>query len=212
MLPLLKTGEYLYKSFSYLMSECTRCGRRGFRRYLDSNQLGERAVPFRTERPSQVLITGSLALHIAPDISDRDQLHEPHPIGTPQPSIKDAHLRQQQPRRLWLGLDISTHSMSRENRLPPSTSRPLLSLNPPASTHLHLRYSSILFRHYSFAIMQKNEELDVEVIPSLSSSNIGEPLQETVVGTVQLVYHNETVLIPTPSPDPKGKSVFCVFS
>jgi len=35
--------------------------------------------------------------------------------------------------------------------------------------------------------------------------------EKKVVGTVQLLVHNETVLIPTPSPDPKGLFQSCRF-
>jgi hypothetical protein len=44
---------------------------------------------------------------------------------------------------------------------------------------------------------------------SVSHADTVEDLKVTrfePVGTVQLIDHNEVVLIPTPSPDPRGKS------
>lgn len=45
----------------------------------------------------------------------------------------------------------------------------------------------------------------VETAESQGSPDEIEPLpQKNVVGTVKLIVNKETVLIPTPSPDPKG--------
>lgn len=54
--------------------------------------------------------------------------------------------------------------------------------------------------------MDKDEAIcHVEDVHNVSEDG-EDVIRNKVVGTVQMYSHNETVLIPTPSPDPKGDS------
>lgn len=46
----------------------------------------------------------------------------------------------------------------------------------------------------------------MEVVADSRSGVADNATQPKLVGTVQMLSQNETVLVPTPSPDPKGKS------
>jgi hypothetical protein len=54
------------------------------------------------------------------------------------------------------------------------------------------------------------EKAELQTVQTMESLSAGEDditlaAEKEVVGTVQLLVKNETILIPTPSPDPKGR-------
>lgn len=62
--------------------------------------------------------------------------------------------------------------------------------------------------------MEKTSQSHTEVVSDIISGSTDDAIQSSPVGTVQMLSQNKTVLVPTPSPDPKGKpchEIQCVF-
>jgi len=59
--------------------------------------------------------------------------------------------------------------------------------------------------------LEKSSSKYVDAAAPVGEDDITIAPEMKVIGTVQLLVHNETVLIPTPSPDPKGLFQFCHF-
>jgi hypothetical protein len=56
--------------------------------------------------------------------------------------------------------------------------------------------------------MDKTKQAHVEIISTDTPSpidQIAESPEATTAGTVKILFQNQTVLVPTPSPDPNGK-------